>query len=149
MADGLLKTKSRAAIQSSVAVTRPPPPLPFAGVFYSQLTAADFIIDVLVGSSQSLVRDAALRWFDELRLTEPAGRAHDSRRHLLAALLHARLPFWVSSSNTRGASHRWAHRAGHPSRCGSSEHGRRVMIGLVISMNRSRRMSICLKDSLM
>ncbi|KAL3868453.1 hypothetical protein ACJMK2_041259 [Sinanodonta woodiana] len=80
--------------------------------FYSLPCVSDFIIDILVGCSQADIRNAALDQFyllsqTEVSLMEGAG-THQQNPHqfLLQVLLKAYLPFWVSSTSTRGASQR-------------------------------------------
>ncbi|KAL4237153.1 Ubiquitin carboxyl-terminal hydrolase 24 [Mactra antiquata] len=79
--------------------------------FYSLPCVSDFIIDILVGCSQSDIRSAAQDQFYLLSQTEVTNlesSSHPQTPHqfLLQVLLKAYLPFWVSSSSTRGASQR-------------------------------------------
>ncbi|KAK2177004.1 hypothetical protein NP493_624g01033 [Ridgeia piscesae] len=79
--------------------------------FYTLPFVADFIIEVLVGSPHSEIRDVALKQFYCLSQTvltpgESAGHQQNPHHFVLQILLKARLPFWVCSSNTRGASYR-------------------------------------------
>ena len=81
------------------------------GCFYTLPFVADFIIEVLVGSPHSEIRDVALKQFYCLSQTvltpgESAGHQQNPHHFMLQILLKARLPFWVCSSNTRGASYR-------------------------------------------
>jgi len=83
----------------------------FPAVFYSLPSISDFIIDVLVGSPQEDIRITAVEQFLALSRTlvtpsECTGHQLTPRQFLLQTLLKARLPFWVSSTVTRGASYR-------------------------------------------
>ena len=80
--------------------------------FYSLPCVGDFIVDVLVGSPQQDIRTVALDQFyllsqAEVTPSEGSGHQQTPQQFMLQTLLKARLPFWVSSSNTRGASFRW------------------------------------------
>jgi len=82
-------------------------------VFYSLPSINDFIIDVVVGSPQEDIRETAKRQFLALSRiqvspSECTGHQLTPRQFLLQTLLKARLPFWVSSTVTRGASYRCA-----------------------------------------
>ena len=82
-----------------------------SAVFYSLPSISEFIIDVVVGSPQEDIRDKAVRQFLALSWTpvsptECTGHQLTPRQFLLQTLLKARLPFWVSSTVTRGASYR-------------------------------------------
>ena len=85
----------------------------FVATFYNQPAVTDFIIDILVGSTQTDIRDVALEQFYILAQTETTPREQTSttptpQSFMLNTLLKARLPFWVTVSNsTRGASYRW------------------------------------------
>ncbi|XP_052274227.1 ubiquitin carboxyl-terminal hydrolase 24-like isoform X2 [Dreissena polymorpha] len=79
--------------------------------FYSLPCVSDFIIDILVGCSQGDIRTAAMDQFYLLSQTEMCQRemargTQTPHHFLLHVLVHAYLPFWVSSSSTRGASQR-------------------------------------------
>ncbi|XP_060555692.1 ubiquitin carboxyl-terminal hydrolase 24-like isoform X1 [Ruditapes philippinarum] len=79
--------------------------------FYTLPCVSDFIIDILVGCSQSDIRSAAADQFYQLGQTEVTNLESSSNpqtphQFLLQVLLKAYLPFWVSSSSTRGASQR-------------------------------------------
>ncbi|ELT87807.1 hypothetical protein CAPTEDRAFT_215538 [Capitella teleta] len=77
--------------------------------FYSLPCVSDFIVDVLVGSPQSEIRDMAVKQFflfSETEVTAPENQQQTPQHFVLQTLLKARLPFWVSSSSTRGASYR-------------------------------------------
>ncbi|XP_052775472.1 ubiquitin carboxyl-terminal hydrolase 24-like isoform X3 [Mya arenaria] len=79
--------------------------------FYSLPCVSDFIIDILVGCSQTDIRSAAMDQFLLLSQTEllspELGRGTQTpHQFLLQVILKAYLPFWVSSSATRGASQR-------------------------------------------
>jgi ubiquitin carboxyl-terminal hydrolase 9/24 len=81
---------------------------PLLATFYNQPCVGDFIIDILVGSAQDEIRDVALDQFYLLSQTElspPENSGHQVSAHhfMLQTLLKARLPFWVTSSNTRSA----------------------------------------------
>ena len=84
----------------------------FVATFYNQPAVTDFIIDILVGSTQTDIRDVALDQFYILAQTETTPREQTSttptpQSFMLNTLLKARLPFWVTVSNsTRGASYR-------------------------------------------
>jgi len=83
-----------------------------SAVFYSLPSISEFIIDVVVGSPQEDIRDTAVRQFLALSQTlvspsECTGHQLTPRQFLLQTLLKARLPFWVSSTVTRGASYRY------------------------------------------
>lgn len=89
---------------------------------------SDFIIDILVGSAESDIRDTALEQFYMLSQTETTGvggawsgasglrAAGDGGAgsaptqtplaFMLTTLLQARLPFWVTTSTARGPSAR-------------------------------------------
>ena len=81
--------------------------------------ASDFIVDLLVGSPHPDVRHMALEQFWLLSQTQvsAAGVGDASggggvglqtpQQFLLNAIHTARLPFWVSSSSTRGSSLRY------------------------------------------
>jgi len=82
-----------------------------SAVFYSLPSISEFIIDVVVGSPQEDIRDMAVQQFLALSRTqvspsECTGHQLTPRQFLLQTLLKARLPFWVSSTVTRGASYR-------------------------------------------
>jgi len=82
-----------------------------SAVFYSLPSISEFIVDVVVGSPQEDIRDTAVRQFLALSRmlvspTECTGHQLTPRQFLLQTLLKARLPFWVSSAVTRGASYR-------------------------------------------
>lgn len=76
--------------------------------FYTLPCISDFIIDVLVGCSQADIRTAALEQFFMLGQTALSSDSGQQTPHqfMLKVLLKAYLPFWVSSTHTRGASHR-------------------------------------------
>lgn len=85
----------------------------FTATFYALPFISDFIVEVLVGSTQSEIREKALEQFDRLCQTpltpsgECGGRQQTPLQFMLQTLVHkARLPFWVSSTMTRGASYR-------------------------------------------
>ena len=84
----------------------------FVATFYNQPAVTDFIIDILVGSTQTDIRDVALEQFYILAQTETTPREQTSttptpQSFMLNTLLKARLPFWVTVSNsTRGPSYR-------------------------------------------
>ena len=81
----------------------------FSATFYSLPCVSDFIIDILVGCSQNDIRNAAQDQFFQLSQTEVETPSNPQTPHhfLLQVLLKAYLPFWVSSSSTRGASQRY------------------------------------------
>ncbi|XP_063403289.1 ubiquitin carboxyl-terminal hydrolase 24-like [Mytilus trossulus] len=76
--------------------------------FYTLPCISDFIIDILVGCSQSDIRTAALEQFFILSQTTLSSDSVQQTPHqfMLKVLLKAYLPFWVSSTQTRGASQR-------------------------------------------
>ncbi|XP_064607447.1 ubiquitin carboxyl-terminal hydrolase 24-like isoform X2 [Liolophura sinensis] len=77
--------------------------------FYSLPCVADFIIDILVGCVQDSIRTAALEQFMLLSQTDNSGtdnHVQTPQQFLLQVILKAYLPFWVTSSTTRGASQR-------------------------------------------
>lgn len=73
----------------------------------------DFIVDILVGSTQSDIRDTALEQFYLLAQTDTmpldlAPSTPSPQAFMLTTLLKARLPFWVTASSTRGPGFRFA-----------------------------------------
>lgn len=83
--------------------------------FYTLPCVSDFIIDILVGCSQSDIRNSALDQFyllSQTQISPNEGSSVNSGGHqtphqfILKVLLKAYLPFWVSSASTRGASQR-------------------------------------------
>lgn len=80
----------------------------FTASFYTLPCISDFIIDILVGCSQSDIRNSALEQFFILSQTTLSSDTGQQTPHqfMLKVLLKAYLPFWVSSTQTRGASHR-------------------------------------------
>ncbi|CAH1774066.1 unnamed protein product [Owenia fusiformis] len=76
--------------------------------FYALPCVSDFIIDILVGATPREIRDAALEQLWVLACSEmsPIEGGHQQSPHqfILGVLLKARLPLWVTSCNTRGAS---------------------------------------------
>lgn len=83
----------------------------FLAVFYALSSISEFIIDVLVGSPQSDIRSTAVQQFLLLSQTpicptECSGHQLTPKQFMLQTLLKARLPFWVASTVTRGASYR-------------------------------------------
>ncbi len=86
--------------------------------FYNQPCVGDFIIDILVGSTQSEIRDVALDQFyllsqTEVTPSENSGHQPSPHHFMLQTLLKARLPFWVTSSNTRSAGIRYKSNMSH------------------------------------
>lgn len=78
-------------------------------VFYSLPCVNDFIIDILVGSTQPDIRNAALKHYYQLSQTEVLNNDNEDvspHKFLLKVLLKSRLPFWVTSSAIRGSSQR-------------------------------------------
>ena len=75
---------------------------------------SEFVIDILVGSAHADVRDTALEQFHSLSshvdISASDGSSGSStvspHLFILNILLKARLPFWVTSSNTRDTSYR-------------------------------------------
>lgn len=85
-----------------------------SAAFYTLPCVSDFIVDILVGCSQSDIRSAAADQFFLLSQTEVPNLESSSNpqtphHFLLQVLLKAYVPFWVSSSSTRGASQRYLH----------------------------------------
>ncbi|XP_050400806.1 ubiquitin carboxyl-terminal hydrolase 24 isoform X1 [Patella vulgata] len=76
--------------------------------FYSLPCVSDFVIDILVGCPQVLIRKAALkRLYDlsQIEIIVPRDtNLQTPHQFVLQLLLKAYLPFWVTSSNTRGSS---------------------------------------------
>lgn len=82
-----------------------------SATFYAIPCINDFITEVLVGSTQPEIRNKALEQFDLLSHTEVmpmecTGHQQTPHQFMVQTLLKARLPFWVSSSLTRGTSYR-------------------------------------------
>ncbi|XP_046339329.2 ubiquitin carboxyl-terminal hydrolase 24-like isoform X2 [Haliotis rufescens] len=80
----------------------------FTASFYSLSCVSDFVIDLLVGCSQNDIRNAALEQFYLTSQVEmplpPDSTLQPPHQFMLQLLLRAYLPFWVTSSNTRGSS---------------------------------------------
>ncbi|KAL5016318.1 hypothetical protein ScPMuIL_005907 [Solemya velum] len=76
--------------------------------FYSLPCVSDFIIDILVGCTQTDIRNAAHDNFYLLSQTEishtDSNNQQTPHQFILQVLLKAYLPFWVTSSSTRGTS---------------------------------------------
>ena len=90
------------------------------GSFYTLPFVCDFIVDLLVGSPHPDVRHMALEQFWLLSQTQVSAAGvgdaggggvgvglQTPQQFLLNAIHTARLPFWVSSSSTRGSSLRY------------------------------------------
>ncbi|XP_077980970.1 ubiquitin carboxyl-terminal hydrolase 24-like [Glandiceps talaboti] len=79
------------------------------GSFYNLPFGSDFIIDILLGSPNADVRNAALEQFDTLSRTEVRKKGVELQHpchYLTQVLLKAPVPLWNTSSNVRGASQR-------------------------------------------
>lgn len=79
-----------------------------AALFYNFPYVADFTTDVLVGCPSESVRTSAVRLLRDLCHINPqSGDVERPLYFVLSHLLKARLPFWVSSSITRGTNYRY------------------------------------------
>ena len=73
------------------------------GHFYSLPCVADFLLDVLTGCCRDEVRTCAANSLHKLSAIQTQPAIERPKYYLLRVVLAARLPYWVSSSSTRGA----------------------------------------------
>ena len=72
------------------------------GHFYSLPCVADFLLDVLTGCCRDEVRTCAANSLHKLSAIQTQPAIERPKYYLLRVVLAARLPYWVSSSSTRG-----------------------------------------------